>query len=186
MFIVVGLGNPGLKYKNTRHNVGFSVLDLIASELNINIGKLKHRAIIGEGNVGEEKIVLVKPQTYMNLSGESIKEIVDWYRADILKLILIYDDIDLPLGKIRIRRSGSAGSHNGMRSILYHIKSEQFPRIRIGIGKPSQDFELAEFVLSKFTSEESEIIKHSIEKAAKATLAIIKNDIEYAINNFSQ
>ena len=110
MFIVVGLGNPGLKYKNTRHNVGFSVLDLIASELNINIGKLKHRAIIGEGNVGEEKIVLVKPQTYMNLSGESIKEIVDWYRADILKLILIYDDIDLPLGKIRIRRSGSAGS----------------------------------------------------------------------------
>ena len=134
MKIIAGLGNPGREYESTKHNVGFMTLDLLADKLGISISKEKFKALIGEGRIGTEKIILVKPQTYMNLSGESIREVVGFYKIDIEDLIVIYDDIDIPAGTLRIRSKGSAGTHNGMRSVVYQLQEDGFPRIRVGIG----------------------------------------------------
>ncbi|MGE5473688.1 MAG: aminoacyl-tRNA hydrolase [Ignavibacteriales bacterium] len=186
MYIIVGLGNPGKTYENTRHNVGFKTVDLLADRFNIAVSKKKFNALIGEGNLAGEKIVLIKPQTYMNLSGESIFQILKWYKIDLSNLLIIYDDVDLETGSIRIRVKGSAGTHNGMRSIVDYIDSEDFPRIRIGIGKPpNPDYELADFVLSKFTQNEEEIIRKAVNDAADAAIAIIEKGISYAMNNYN-
>ena len=150
MYIIVGLGNPGDKYEKTRHNVGFNVIDLLAKEYSIDVSKIKHKALIGEGRVGTEKVILVKPMTYMNLSGESVADICNYYNIDLENLIVIYDDIDLDVGKIRIRKKGSGGTHNGMRSIIKCLGSNEFPRVRVGISKPKNGQDLADFVLSRF------------------------------------
>lgn len=184
--MIIGLGNPGTKYENTRHNVGFDTIDYISNQFGIKVSKLKHKALIGDGNIHGEKVILVKPQTYMNLSGESVREVVEWYKVPMSSIIIIYDDIDLALGSIRVRPKGSSGTHNGMRSVIYQIQSDDFPRVRIGIGRPPEGWELADYVLSKFNTEDRKIINDSIKNSAEAAAAIIKSGVETAMNKYNK
>lgn len=184
MHIIVGLGNPGKKYDKTRHNVGFDVIDKIAENNNIDINKIKHKAVVGEGRINNKKVMLVKPTTYMNLSGQSVKEIVDYYKVNISDIIVIYDDIDTQVGKMRIRQKGSAGSHNGMKSIIYDLVDDSFPRVRIGIGKPEFG-DLADFVLGKFSKEQKPLIEDVVNKAADAVEIMIKDGIDLAMNRYN-
>ncbi|TCO71370.1 aminoacyl-tRNA hydrolase [Marinisporobacter balticus] len=184
MFVIVGLGNPGREYVGTRHNVGFDTIDCLAYKNDISMNKVKYKAVIGEGTIHNEKVLLVKPQTYMNLSGRSIREIVNFYKLDMDDLIVIYDDIDTEVGKLRIRKKGSAGTHNGMKSILYEIVSDQFPRVRIGIGKQKHG-NLADYVLGKFEKEERAFVDQTIKNAAEAVEVLIKAGIEIAMNRYN-
>ncbi|RCX18424.1 peptidyl-tRNA hydrolase [Anaerobacterium chartisolvens] len=186
LFIVVGLGNPGKKYDNTRHNVGFDTLDLLGARHCIKISKLKFKALIGEGSIDGQRVILAKPQTFMNLSGESVRDIADWYKVPLSDVIIIYDDIDLDTGKLRIRSKGSAGTHNGMRSILYHIQSENFPRIRIGIGRPPEGWDLADYVLSRFKEDERRAVNTSIDLAVEAVSSIISGGIETTMSKYNK
>jgi len=186
LYLIAGLGNPGKEYVNTRHNVGFDTIDLISERTGIKVSKVKCKALIGQGVIEGKKVILAKPQTFMNLSGESIRDLVEWYKIDIKNVIVIYDDVDLPLGKLRIRSKGSAGTHNGMRSVIYHIQSDEFPRIRIGIGKPPEGWELADFVLGRFDSEARKLVEQCISKAADAAVDIIKSNVEYAMNIYNR
>lgn len=186
LFVVVGLGNPGTRYDNTRHNVGFESVDYIAAQHGIKISKVKHKALIGDGTIHGERVLLVKPQTYMNLSGESVRDIIEWYKIPVSNLIIIYDDIDLATGRIRVRPKGSAGTHNGMRSIIYQIQSDEFPRVRIGIGKPPEGWNLADYVLSKFNPEDRVLLNESIKASAEAAAAIIKSGANTAMNKYNK
>lgn len=185
MYVVVGLGNPGKQYENTRHNVGFNVIDILAKEYCISVSKIKHKALIGEGRVGSEKVLLVKPQTYMNLSGETLIDIYNYYKVDMENIIVIYDDIDLDVGKIRIRKKGSGGTHNGMRSIIKCLGANDFPRVRVGVSKPKPEQDLADFVLSRFRKEESDDVELGLEKAAKAVDVMIRDNIDLAMNKYN-
>ena len=184
MFVIVGLGNPGKKYEHTRHNVGFLALDILAREHDIKINKIKHKALVGEGFISGQKALLVKPQTFMNLSGNSVSEILEYYKVDPENLIVIYDDIDIPCGSLRVRKKGSGGTHNGMKSILYDIQSDQFPRIRIGIGKETR-MDLKDFVLGNFDKEEKKKIEEAILNAAKAAASILDRGIEIAMGEYN-
>ena len=185
MYVVVGLGNPGKQYENTRHNVGFNVIDILAKEYGISVTKIKHKALIGEGRIGTEKVLLVKPQTYMNLSGETLIDIYKYYKVDMENIIVIYDDIDLEVGKLRIRKKGSAGTHNGMRSIVKCLGATDFPRVRVGVSKPQPGRDLANFVLSRFNKEEEADLKEGFDKAVKAIDCIIREDIDLSMNKFN-
>lgn len=185
IFVIIGLGNPGTRYENTRHNVGFDTIDRLSKKNNIAVTKVKHKAVIGDGTIEGHRVLLVKPQTFMNLSGESVREIIEWYKISVKNIIIVYDDIDLPVGKLRIRPNGSSGTHNGMRSVIYQIQSDDFPRIRIGVDKPPQGWNLADFVLSKFSSEERKIVEDAIENAAGAVEAILKSGVDNAMNRFN-
>lgn len=185
MYIIVGLGNPGRQYDATRHNVGFIAIDEIAKRLNIKMDRLKFKAIVGEGRIGTEKIVLAKPQTFMNLSGQSVVELMNYYKVDRSKLIVIYDDIDIDVGRIRIRLKGSAGTHNGMKNIIYLLGYDDFPRIRIGVSKPRPQQDLASFVLSKFEKEEIQPMIDSIETAAKAAIESVETTVDIAMNKYN-
>lgn len=184
MFVIVGLGNPGKKFDETRHNVGFETIDLLAQRNNIKVNKLKHKALYGEGFWGGEKVLLVKPQTFMNLSGESVRDIMTFYKVEMENLIVIYDDIDIDVGTLRIRQKGSAGSHNGMRSIIYQLQSDLFPRIRIGVGRPEFG-DLANYVLGRFPKEEVTTMQEVVERAAKATESIVKDGVDKAMNMYN-
>lgn len=181
MYIIVGLGNPGKEYEKTRHNTGFMVVDEIAKYMGIEVNKKKFKAEIGEGIINGEKVILAKPQTFMNNSGESIIELVKFYKINLDKLIIIYDDIDLDVGRIRIRKSGSAGTHNGMRSIVDYLDSTAFPRIRVGIGK-NQVGDLVNHVLGRFQGDELQTMNESIVKASEAVKIIVSEGIEIAMN----
>lgn len=185
MYVVVGLGNPGKQYDKTRHNVGFDVIDILAKDNNIQINKIKHKAVIGEGRIGTEKVILVKPQTFMNLSGQSLLDIYSFYKLDPENIIVIYDDIDLDVGKIRIRKKGSAGTHNGMRSIIYNLKFDDFKRIRVGVSRPQNGQDLASFVLSKFKKEEMDSLDESLQRSAYAVEAIVKEGIDVSMNKYN-
>ena len=185
MYIIVCLGNPGKQYENTRHNVGFNIIDILADEYGISVNKMKYKALIGEGRVGTEKVVLVKPVTYMNLSGESLAEIYNFYKVDTSNIVVIYDDIDLDVGKLRIRKKGSAGTHNGMRSIVKCLGSGDFPRVRVGVSKPMKGQDLADFVLSRFRKEEQADLEIGLEKAYKAVEAMIKENVDIAMNKYN-
>lgn len=184
MYVIVGLGNPGEEYVGTRHNIGFDVIDFYAKNKNINIHKQKHKALIGEGFIQNKKVLLVKPQTYMNLSGESIGEIVSYYDIPLENLLIVYDDIDLEIGKLRLRAKGSAGTHNGMRSIVSYLKKDTFPRLRIGIGKPERE-DLVDFVLGKFPKNQKKEIQQAIEMAGEAIDVFIFEGIYEAMNQFN-
>lgn len=184
MYIIVGLGNPGKKYEQTRHNIGFISIDYMADKYGIKVSKIKHKALIGEGNIGNSKLILVKPQTYMNLSGEAVREIVDYYKADLSKLVVIYDDIDIPVGSVRIRKKGSSGTHNGMRSIIYQLKSEEFPRIRIGMGRNGSD-ELKDFVLGGFSKAEKPVLEAAVRHTADAVECFISEGIDVCMNRYN-
>ncbi|GAA3656008.1 aminoacyl-tRNA hydrolase [Asaccharospora irregularis] len=185
MYIIVGLGNPGKQYENTRHNVGFNVIDILAKEYGISVTKIKHKALIGEGRVESEKVILVKPQTYMNLSGETLIDIYKYYKVDLSNIVVVYDDIDLDVGKIRIRKKGSGGTHNGMRSITKCLGSNEFPRVRVGVSKPTNGQDLADFVLSRFRKEESDDIAQGLEKAFRAVDSIIRDNIDISMNKYN-
>lgn len=185
MYIIMGLGNPGKKYENTRHNAGFDVVDELAKRLNVSIDKIKHKALIGEARVGTEKVILVKPQTYMNLSGETAISISQFYKMDLDKLIVVYDDIDLDIGKLRIRKKGSAGSHNGMKSIIKCLGSQDFPRVRVGVSKPEPGRALADFVLSRVPKDRQNDMDLAIEKAASTVEEIIRSGLDVAMNKYN-
>lgn len=182
MYFIVGLGNPGLHYENTRHNVGFMTIDYLANKYDIDVRKLKFKSLYGQGEISGHKVMLIKPQTYMNNSGEAIRELKNFYKFDIDKLIVIYDDIDIDFGTIRIRKKGSAGSHNGMKSIIYQIQDDQFPRIKVSIGKKPERWDLAKFVLSGFSQEEVGVLEDEIRLAAEGIEIILKDDIDKAMN----
>lgn len=184
MFVIAGLGNPGKKYEKTRHNMGFLVIDRLAEKNDIKVNKIKHKSLVGDGFISDRKSLLVKPQTYMNLSGEALREVMDYYNVDIEDLIVIYDDFDIELGSIRIRKKGSAGSHNGMKSIIYQLQSQDFPRIRIGIGK-SGSADWKDFVLGKLGKEEQKMIDDAVEKAADAVMCILEKGIDKAMNEYN-
>lgn len=186
MYIIVGLGNPKTEYKNTRHNIGFDVIDVLADKYNIVTEIRKHKAFCGKGFIGSEKAVLAMPQTYMNLSGDSVREIVDYYKIDVEKeLIVIYDDIDLDVGQLRIRKKGSAGGHNGMKSIIGQLGTENFTRIRMGVGAKPKGYDLADYVLGHFSRDEREIMDGSIIKATEAIRVIIEDGVDMAMNRFN-
>ncbi|HHU89448.1 MAG TPA: aminoacyl-tRNA hydrolase [Clostridiaceae bacterium] len=185
MFILAGLGNMGPKYERTRHNVGFDTIDYLAAIYRINSFKSKHKSLIAEGIIQGQKTLLVKPQTYMNNSGEAIRQIIDYYKVPYENLVIIYDDVDLDVGHIRIRAKGSAGTHNGMRSIISHIKTEGFPRIRIGIGKAPERMDLADYVLSRFSDDERKLVNSAVENAAKAAITIICASVEIAMSKYN-
>lgn len=186
MYLVVGLGNPGRQYDMTRHNIGFVVIDHLADKLGIKVKKLKFKAIYGEGVIGGEKVLLVKPQTYMNLSGESVRDFVNFYKIPNENIIIIHDDISLAAGRLRIREKGSAGGHNGLKSIIYQLSTDEFIRIKIGVGTPeNKDHELADYVLGRFTKEEIPVLEESIIKASMSVEEIIKNGAQSAMNKFN-
>ena len=184
-YIVVGLGNPGNEYKLTRHNVGFCVIDALEKEYNINVSKPKFKAFIADIQLGDKKIIFAKPQTYMNSSGESVREICAWYKIPVENIIVVYDDIDIPWKKIRVRPHGSAGSHNGLKSVVNLLGSENFKRVRVGIGKPPQNFDLVDYVLGKFNEEEQKDLVAIIDWAKEAVKCIISSDINNAMNKFN-
>lgn len=185
MYIVAGLGNPGAKYHGTRHNIGFYTVELFAAAHGIKLNKIRHKALIGEGRIGDEKVIVVQPQTYMNLSGESLLDLKNFYKIDSSRIIVVYDDIDLDVGVLRIRPSGSAGTHNGMRSVIYQLQSEEFPRVRIGVGRPPEGWDLADYVLSRFGCEEIEPVKDACERAVKGIELIISKGVADAMSRFN-
>lgn len=180
MYIIAGLGNPGSKYENTRHNMGFKAIDAMASEFGIDVNRAKFKGLIGEGRIGSEKVILLKPQTYMNLSGQSVREIINFYKIPEENLIVIYDDFDLPIGSIRVRKSGGPGTHNGMKSVVQELGSRKFPRVRVGIG--SSDGSTIQFVIGKVGKDEQQILNEAAEAAASAAADIIRIGIENAMN----
>lgn len=184
MYIIAGLGNPGRKYENTRHNIGFIALDLLAERNDIKINKIKHKALVGEGRISGQKVLLVKPQTYMNLSGQSLQEVMAYYKEEIEKLVVIYDDIDIPMGTVRIRKKGSAGTHNGMRSVVQCLSSDQFPRIRIGLGDGRKG-ELKDFVIGGFSKEEKAPLEEAVRRAVLAAECIVEKGIDKAMNEYN-
>ncbi len=185
MYIIAGLGNPGDNYKYTRHNMGFLAIDNLAEKLNIKVNKIKFKSLIGEGNYKGEKVILVKPQTYMNNSGEAVRDIVKFYKIDLSNLIVIVDDIDIEFAALKVKRSGSAGTHNGLKSIIYQLIDDNFPRIKVGIGQKKEGQDLANFVLSGFTKSEGSQIEQTIDKAADCAIEIMDRGVESAMNKFN-
>lgn len=184
MYLVVGLGNPGKQYRGTRHNIGFETIDYICNSKGIKLDKSKFNTLYGEYKINNEKILIAKPLTYMNNSGIAIMEIAKYYKIPSENIIVIYDDIDLLPGKLRIRPNGSAGTHNGMKSILYHLQSDTFPRIRVGIGR-NIIMDLADYVLQKFSTEEKNTLQEIVKIAASAVDEIIINGTEAAMNKYN-
>lgn len=182
-FLIVGLGNPGKNYEFTRHNAGFLTLDHIASELDTEINNLKNNALVADVVINNHRCLLVKPQTFMNNSGTAVRDIAQFYKIPPEKIIVIFDDISLPCGKLRIRRKGTDGGHNGIKSIIYHLNSDQFPRIKIGVGaKPNPEYDLADWVLSKFGKDDTEQLKAAITKATEVLPFILDGEIDKAMN----
>ncbi len=185
MYVIAGLGNPTAQYKGTRHNVGFEVIDRLAANWNISVDTKKFKGLIGTGRVGSEKVVLVKPMTFMNLSGECLQEVLNFYKLDGSSLIVIYDDINLAPGKLRIRGKGSAGGHNGMKSIIQCCNTQEFARVRVGIGEKNSHQDLADYVLGHFQGEEKKQMEDAFVRAAQAVETLITGSLEEAMNRFN-
>lgn len=187
MIIIAGLGNPGKEYANTRHNVGFMAIDALASKYGIDVNEKKHKAIIGKGTINGQKVILAKPQTFMNLSGESLRELVDYYKPEVeTQVIVVYDDITLDVGGIRVRKKGSAGGHNGMKSIIAHLGTENFQRVRVGIGEKPARMDLADWVLSRFSKEDLAILEDSLGEAVDAVTMLTEGGIDEAMNKYNR
>ena len=187
MFIIVGLGNPTKEYAGTRHNVGFDVIDAIADKYNISVAERKCRAFCGSGFIEGRKVVLVKPQTYMNLSGESVRGFIDFYKIDVeTELLVIYDDVSLDVGQLRIRKKGSAGGHNGIKNIIQHTGTNVFQRIKVGVGEKPKEYDLADYVLGHFSKAEKEKMLDGYDNAIEAVRMIVQDDIDAAMNQFNK
>ena len=185
MYIIVGLGNPEPEYSNTRHNMGFDVINKIAQDNDISLNKTKFNAIYGTGIIQSEKVILIKPQTYMNNSGEAVKKFVEFYKEPLENLIVIYDDMDTEIGTIRVRAKGGPGSHNGMKSMVHELGSEDFPRIRVGIGKPINEFNRIDYVIGRIDAEDYLKLQEGQNLAVKAVSCWIREGIENTMNKFN-
>ena len=187
MFIIVGLGNPGKQYENTRHNIGFEAIDALIDAYNVPYSGKAHKAMYEKGSIGGQKVILAKPMTYMNLSGESVRELVDYYKVDPeTELLVIYDDVSLEPGNIRIRKKGSAGGHNGIKSIIAHLGTQNFQRIKIGVGEKPKNWDLADYVLGKFSDEDKKMLEESLKNTIKATELIVMDEIDEAMNLYNR
>ena len=185
-WLIVGLGNPGDKYENTRHNVGFRALDELAETAGIPVQKLKYKALTNTCTIGGCKVLLMKPVTYMNLSGEAVRQAADFYKVPPERIIVLSDDVSLPVGKLRIRKNGSAGGHNGLKNIIQHLGTDQFPRVKIGVGeKPHPEYDMADWVLAKFPPEDKKVIDEMVQKAAKAAAYYIKEGPEKTMGRYN-
>lgn len=185
MYLIVGLGNPESEYANTRHNMGFNVINEISDKCNIKVSKSKFDALYGMGEIEGKKVILVKPQTYMNLSGESIIKFKKFYKISNKEIIVIYDDIDLPVGDIRIKPKGGAGTHNGMKSVIQNLNTEEFIRVRVGIGAPENKEDMINYVIGAIPKREKEILNESTKKASESVIEILQNGIDVAMNKFN-
>ncbi len=185
-YMLVGLGNPGTKYENTRHNAGFICLDVVAEKYGVIINKLKFKSLMGEGRIEGKRCLFLKPQTFMNLSGEAVRDAASFYKIPPEKIIVIFDDISLDPGKLRIRRKGSDGGHNGMKNIIYHLNSNEFPRIKVGVGaKPNPEYDLADWVLSRFSQSEAKEMKKAAENVVGAVEIMVTGDIDKAMSRYN-
>lgn len=186
MYIIVGLGNPGKEYQNTRHNIGFDVIDKLAEEEGFSVPEKKHKAIIGKGYVGGQKCVLAKPQTFMNLSGESVRELIDYYKVDeSSELIVISDDISLDVGQIRVRKKGSAGGHNGLKNIISHLGHGDFMRVKMGVGEKPKGWDLADYVLGRFSGPERKMMDEAALQAVEAIRMMVAGEVDAAMNQYN-
>ena len=183
MYLIIGLGNPGRQYARSRHNVGFMAIDVLSESFSIPVNRIEHKAICGKGQIGQERVILVKPQTFMNLSGESVRSLMDYYRIAAKDLLVIYDDMALDIGRIRIRERGSSGGHNGIKSIVQHVGTEEFARIRIGIGEPPHNG--ADYVLEAFPPDEKADIDVALQKMDRIVETIIEKNVPFAMNLFN-
>lgn len=187
MFIIAGLGNPKKEYDNTRHNIGFAAIDALADKYNITVMDIRNKAMTGKGMINGQKVILAKPLTFMNLSGESVHSLTDYYKIDIeTELIVISDDISLLPGQIRIRKRGSAGGHNGLKNIIQHLGSEGFQRIRIGVGEKPRGYDLADYVLGHFSKEEKPLMEEGVKKAVRAAEMMLERETDQAMNEFNR
>lgn len=186
MYCIVGLGNPEKKYENTRHNIGFDVIDAVAEKYSIAVRERGFKALYGKGVIEGQRVILVKPQTYMNLSGESVREVTDYYKIDPEDLIVVSDDIALAAGQIRIRKRGSAGGHNGLKNIILHLGTEDFTRIRMGVGEKPKEWDLVDYVLGHFPKEERAVVDESIKEAAKALGVLLSEGVDRAMNAYNR
>lgn len=187
MYLIAGLGNPGRTYENTRHNTGFSVIDVIAEKNGISVLERKHKALIGRGMIAGQKVILAKPQTFMNLSGESLREIVDYYKIDEKQeMIVIYDDVSMDVGQLRIRKKGSAGGHNGIKNIISHLGHDIFLRIKVGVGEKPKDYDLVDYVLGHFTEGDRETIGKSALLAEEAVHLLVQGETDAAMNAYNK
>lgn len=187
MFVIVGLGNPTAEYAGTRHNVGFDVIDTIAEKYNISVTERKFRAFCGKGIIAGQKVLLVKPQTYMNLSGESVRSVLDFYKVDVeTELLVIFDDVSLDVGQLRIRKKGSAGGHNGIKNIIQHVGTNVFQRIKVGVGEKPKNYDLADYVLGHFSKAEKEEMEEGYKKAVSAVEFMVQGEIDAAMNEFNK
>ena len=187
MFLIIGLGNPTAQYQGTRHNVGFDVIDMLADKYNISIDGRKNKAFVGKGVIEGRKVILVKPQTYMNLSGESVRGLVDFYKLDpTSEILVVYDDVSLDVGQMRIRIKGSAGGHNGIKSIISHLGTQEFMRIKVGVGEKPKGYDLADYVLGHFTKDEQVAMKEGYERVQIAVENIVMDEVDKAMNQFNK
>lgn len=185
MKLIVGLGNPTAKYDKTRHNVGFEVIDQLSKEYNITVDIAKHKGLYGKGKIEGQSVILLKPMTYMNLSGESVVAVANYFKIEAEDIIVIYDDINLDVGRLRIREKGSAGGHNGIKNIIAHLGTDGFPRIRVGVGMKPPKMDLADYVLSHFTKDEQAMMESGYDKACKALELMVMDDIPKAMNDYN-
>lgn len=186
MYLIAGLGNPTREYEKTRHNVGFEAIDILADKAGTTVTEKKHKALYGKGYIGGQKVILAKPQTYMNLSGESIREIADFYKIEPENIIILCDDINLSEGQLRIRLKGSAGGHNGLKNIISHLGTQEFPRIRIGVGEKPRGMDLADYVLGRFPKEQQAVMEEAYRDAAEAVCMMIEDGADAAMNHYNR
>ena len=187
MFLIVGLGNPGKQYENTRHNVGFDAIDVLVDEYRIPSSGKQHKAMYGKGMIEGQQVILAKPLTYMNLSGEAVRAMVDYYKIDPeTELLVIFDDISLAPGNIRIRKKGSAGGHNGIKSIITHLGTQNFQRIKVGVGEKPKNWDLADYVLGTFSKDDRKLVDEALERTAKAAALIVQGEVDEAMNLYNK
>ena len=186
MYLIAGLGNPTREYEKTRHNVGFEAIDILADKAGTTVTEKKHKALYGKGYIGGQKVILAKPQTYMNLSGESIREIADFYKIEPENIIILCDDINLSEGQLRIRLKGSAGGHNGLKNIISHLGTQEFPRIRIGVGEKPRGMDRADYVLGRFPKEQQAVMEEAYRDAAEAACMMIEDGADAAMNHYNR
>lgn len=185
MYIIAGLGNPGSRYEHTRHNAGFEVIDILADRMGICVDEKKHKALCGRGALEGQKVILIKPQTFMNLSGESVRAAADFYKVEPENIIIVYDDVSLEPGQLRIRGKGSAGGHNGIKNIISHLGTQEFPRVKVGVGEKPKEMDLADYVLSRFSKGEQEMMDQAFREAAQAVSAMVGQGMDAAMNRFN-